>query len=183
MNLRALKGDFEGVMARFPSAPKFEPALDLARSIEEDVDIAFKRFQRTMIAWRSQLSMYLPEVENVFKNVKSNPEEIDFLLYVALPRVLSMVDDSIEVEEKNKISLVSLQKQLGEFVEISNKSEGLLRIIEEIEEFGVATCNAHVETLENLHDRLKAIEWDNDPDARGGEVFENADDLIASLRH
>ena len=176
MNLPALKTDFESVVARIPSPPPLESTFE---SLDDDVDVIYKRYQRAMMVWRTELLNSLPEFERLFENAKDDQDAIKFLIESGMPQLIRAVEEALRnIQSKSEIP-AEFQSRLNFVASISPPARGIAR---KIKKRWAAACSSQIKILDDFRDRLKLIEWDNDPDARGGEVYGAADDLIASLR-
>lgn len=179
MNLPTLKSDFEGIVGRLPSPPAIEDALGSGTPLENEIEGAYERFLRATREWQSQMLEPLPGIRTLFESARDNPEALSFLLNNAMPQLMAAIDNALSRRDERSAVPPEVRERLDLLVAMRPASRDFA---DAMARKWAAVLVAQREVLEDLHDRLKAIEWDFDPDARGGEAFEDADDLIASLR-
>lgn len=189
MGLHALKEDFDGIVARFSAPP--EPFYDSItfdsvnggpsiEALEQQADAAHRQFQNDMRVWRTRLFECLALIEDLFVKAQDDPEALAYLIEDAVPNAIRVIDENLSSAEARLGGHPTL-KALLDWGPILNPSATVF--FEKIAALEPEVRKVHADILREFRDRLKAIEWDYDPDARGGETFDTADELIASLRH
>lgn len=178
MGLPVFKHEFEEALSAMPALPELIfseiPRGDPLASISNRHDALRVRFED----WRFKTVKWLPELRSVFERASKDNDvaTINSLIDEALPELLAVFDNvSMQVSD------VALQLKTA-FEGIERRSPPELRDrIGLVQKNTGATLEACQDIVRDIRSRIKAMEWEFDPSARGGPSFDNADDLIASL--
>lgn len=182
MSLPAFKREIEEAVAAMPRAPSFSPQSAASAEDEADFDQALKAFRRAIMIWRSDMLAYVPKLDGALSKMGegSSPEVVK----IALNALMHQIDGVMEA------GLAHAEKQVEIPPEVRSKlalagglSPQARKAAKSIEKKWRRAATDYRDILIDLRDRLKAVEWDHDPDARHGtgEVISTPAGLNAYL--
>jgi len=180
MSLAQLREDFANVAQDLPPAPKF------VRTAANDNDAnLLKIFERDVSYYNSQIDSWY---DRALKNVACMRKVFE-MAHTENPEYAVLLLDLLNSVDQNVDLMVSYAKDMLEppaetkatLDKAANINRHARRVVQKAEEMYKKAMLRFYQYVLDIKDEVNILTWDYDPEARGGVVFDNADDLIAHL--
>lgn len=171
----ALEQEFERTTQRFeqsnPSAANVVNQLTPQRSSRQIFDANLREYRRTVDDADREAKIAVASVRKLLKE-HDDEDDLAYLTQDAIPRLIAQVDQRMDEVERIFQQLINEKDR--------SLQQGKLSYANDLKRAG-KEIRRHGEILARHRRALISLAWDFDPEARGGESFDNVDDLIASL--
>jgi hypothetical protein len=181
MGMPAFKSEISEAIAVIGPPPSFIVPESGSADPEAVFERALNSYRRQIMAWRSDTLALLPRLDSLLIQAQeaAGVDGVRELMADLMPVLWRALDDALAHAERTADIDPAIRAKLTFAARVSPEAAKTIKAI--IKKYRNAS-ESYRQSLIDLHDRLKIVEWDHDPDARGGPSFDNADDLIASLR-
>jgi hypothetical protein len=188
MALHALKQELNEIAAAFPQ-PSVRPTPVPANSNDtplDKVERAAKALEDATRVWRPRVLAWLELLRKRMGAISADArdgdaaskEAVAHLLNVIIPSVLGLLEEALESLQDDSV----VRDMSASLEGLANRAPQFRARVRSIQKRLAAAQTRPVEFARSLVDQIKALSWDFDPDAQAtGDVFDNAEDLIASL--
>jgi hypothetical protein len=161
------------------------PSFDLSKVLASakrirtlDRDIA--RAEAETLAWRARTIGHLRQARGRLYEIEESTSR-EIVAAALLPQMGRLKDAMTRAEESVAIPFDKLPEIALLYTQIQSTSPDAARHMrKQFKRVEIIRQNL-IDAYETFRDMLLAVEWDYDPDARGGPSFDNAQDLLAYL--
>lgn len=178
MGLPVFKHEFDEVVAAMPPLPKLVFSRSTSGDPLTDIRQRVEIFSARLDDWHSQARRWVPEIRALFEHAATagESESIEMMLHNQMPRLLAELKSLIDEISLGLVQLRELFSQMK-----AHRSAEVLPLITLAQNDVDEAFAKLLRIVDHVRDDIRAIEWDFDPESKGGTAFDSPDDLIASL--
>lgn len=176
----ALKKDLGDALATIGRPPTLEFHPQSVETAEAELDAAILAYRRHLMTWRVDVIEIISTLEAALKEERVVGG--DNALRQSLRDVIAPINAAVNsaVHRAERAATISPEDKAN--LDLASAADpALAKIADAATKNFLWAVQSFCDVLYDIRDRVEALEWDYDPDARGGPVYENADDLLASL--